>query len=118
MIKRIIFMLLVLSFSFSLFAGRYAGDFMVIGAGVRSSGMGGAFCAVANDGSAIYWNASGIAQMRDTEIGIMRAFLYLGLAKYDNFTFCQPLPNEVTIGLNWTRLTIDDIPVFLEKHLV
>ena len=118
MLKKMIFILLILSFSFSLFAGRYAGDFMVIGAGVRSSGMGGAFCAVANDGSAIYWNASGIAQMRDTEIGIMRAFLYLGLATYDNFTFCQPLPNDVTIGLNWTRLTIDDIPVFLEKHLV
>ncbi len=116
--KKIIVILAVLFLSVSLSAGRYAGDFMVIGSGVRSSGMGKAFTAVANDGSAIYWNAAGIAQMRETEIGLMRAFLYNGLASYDNFTFCQPLPNDVTIGFNWTRLSIDDIPVFLEEHLV
>jgi len=82
--KKIIVILAVLFFSVSLSAGRYAGDFMVIGSGVRSSGMGKAFTAVANDGSAIYWNAAGIAQMRETEIGLMRAFLYNGLASYDN----------------------------------
>ena len=101
-----------------LFAGSYAGDFMDIGNGVTASGMGGAFSAVANDGSAIYWNAAGISQIRKTEFSIMRAFLYQNLASYDNITLCQPLPNEVTIGINWTRLTIDDIPVFLEEHLV
>ncbi|MCK4980773.1 MAG: UPF0164 family protein, partial [Candidatus Delongbacteria bacterium] len=116
--KKIIVILAVLFLSISLYAGRYAGDFMVIGSGVRSSGMGKAFTAVADDGSAIYWNAAGIAQMRETEIGLMRAFLYNGLASYDNFTFCQPLPNDVTIGFNWTRLSIDDIPIFLEEHLV
>lgn len=116
--KRITIILTVLLLAVSLSAGRYAGDFMVIGSGVCASGMGKAFTAIADDGSAIYWNASGIAQMRKTEIGIMRAFLYNGLASYDNFSFCQPLPNEVTIGFNWTRLSIDDIPVFLEEHLV
>ena len=33
-------------FPFSLIAGRYAGDFMAIGAGVRSISMGGAFAAI------------------------------------------------------------------------
>ncbi len=118
MIKKIILITCLIISSVYAFADRYAGDFMVIGAGVRSSGMGGAFSAIADDGSAIYWNASGIAQMRKSEIGVMRAFLYKDLATYDNFTYCQPLPNEVTIGFNWTRLSIDDIPVFLEEHLV
>lgn len=116
--KKIILIVFVLMIFATLSAGRYAGEFMVIGSGVRSSGMGKAFTALANDGSAIYWNASGIAQMRRTEIGLMRAFLYNGLASYDNFSFCQPLPNEVTIGFNWTRLSIEDIPIFLESHLV
>ena len=116
--KRIINIICLIFLTVSVFAARYAGDFMVIGAGVRSSGMGGAFSAIADDGSAIYWNASGIAQMRRSEIGLMRAFLYKNLATYDNFTYCQPLPNEVTIGFNWTRLSIDDIPVFLEEHLI
>ncbi|MCF7858273.1 MAG: hypothetical protein K9N07_02960 [Candidatus Cloacimonetes bacterium] len=115
---KIAIIILLFMITFNLSAGRYAGEFMVIGSGVRSSGMGKAFTALANDGSAIYWNASGIAQLRSTEIGLMRAFLYSGLASYDNFSVCQPLPNEVTIGFNWTRLSIDDIPVFLEEHLV
>jgi hypothetical protein len=101
-----------------LTAGKYAGDFMMIGSGVRPLGMGGAFCAIANDGNAIYWNSSGIAQVRATDITVMRAFLYKGIASYDNISVCQPLPNEVTIGLNLTRLTIDNIPKFNESYLV
>ncbi len=116
--KKITLLTIVMLLAVSLSAGRYAGEFMVIGSGVRSSGMGKAFTAIADDGSAIYWNASGIAQIRKTEIGLMRAFLYNGLASYDNFSFCQPLPNDVTIGFNWTRLSIDDIPIFLEEHLI
>jgi len=101
-----------------LFAGRYAGDFMMIGAGAKPLGMGGAFVAVASDGSTIYWNPAGIAQIRQSELTAMHAFLYNGLASYDNITFCQPLPNQVTIGVNVTILTVDDIPYFSEGYLV
>lgn len=113
------YIIVLLSLCFGgLHAGRYAGDFMMIGAGVRPLGMGGAFAAVANDGSAIYWNAAGIAQIRNTEVTAMHAFLYNGLAAYDNISLCKALPNEVTIGFNVTRLTIDDIPYFDEKYLI
>ena len=115
--KAIIIMILLIV-SQSLFAGRYAGDFMAIGSGVRALGLGGAFSAIADDGSAIYWNASGISQIKEREVILMRAFLYEGLAYYDNFTFCLPLPNDVTIGFNWIRLTIDNIPIFDERHLI
>jgi len=62
----------------SLSAGRYAGDFMMIGAGVRPLGMGGAFSALADDGSAIFWNASGIAGITEREVAAMHAFLMEG----------------------------------------
>ncbi|MBP7563162.1 MAG: hypothetical protein KA886_05170 [Candidatus Cloacimonetes bacterium] len=101
-----------------LYAGRYAGDFMSIGAGIKSLSMGGAYTAIADEGTAMYWNASGIAQIRKNEASLMRAFLYDGLAAYDNFSYCHPLPNGVTIGANWTRLTIDDIPIYNENHLI
>jgi len=114
--KKYLLFILILIY-FPLVAGRYAGDFMAIGSGVRSLGLGGAYSAIANDGSAIYWNAAGIGQIRQTEIAAMRAFLYEGLAYYDNFSFCQPLPNGVTLGFNWTRLTIDDIPYYGEEHI-
>ena len=117
--KKIIYCTLVISLAFfHLYAGRYAGDFMMIGSGVRALGMGGAFAAIADDGSSIYWNSSGIAQIRESELTAMHAFLYNGLASYDNITFCQPLPNEVTIGFNVTRLTVDEIPYFDEQYLV
>jgi hypothetical protein len=112
------FILVLLSLAACLFAGRYAGDFLSIGAGARPLGMGGAFAGVADSPDAIYWNASGLAQIRRSEFSLMHAFLYKNLAAYDNFTYAQPLPNEVTIGLNWTRLTVDDIPYFDEKYLV
>ncbi|MGC9361901.1 MAG: UPF0164 family protein [Candidatus Syntrophosphaera sp.] len=116
--KRLIITLTaLLLMSIPLFAGRYAGDFMMIGAGVRPLGMGGAFSALADDGSAIYWNPAGIAQIRESEVSAMHAFLYNGLASYDNISYCQPLPNDVTIGINLTRLTISDIPRFDESYL-
>lgn len=119
MMNKMIYLGLVIGLNVaSLFAGRYAGDFMMIGAGARSLGMGGAFSAVADDGSAIYWNPAGIAQIRNSEISAMHAFLYSGLAAYDNLSYCQPLPNGVTIGLNLTRLTVSDIPNFKETYLI
>ncbi len=116
--KLFILIVLIGVSALNLFAGRYAGDFMNIGAGVRALGMGGAFAAVSNDGSAIYWNPSGISQLRSSEVSAMHAFLYNGLASYDNISFCQPLPNDVTIGFNVTRLTISDIPYFDEEYLL
>ena len=116
--KKLTVALLIMISITILSAGRYAGDFLEIGSGVRALGLGGAFSAVANDGSAIYWNASGISQLKRIEIGLMRSYLYEGLAYYDHITYCQPLPNDVTIGLNWTRLTIPDIPVFSETYLI
>lgn len=113
-----IYIIIIILLSLNLWAGRFAGDFMEIGPGVRAIGMGGAYSAIADNGSAIYWNSAGIAQIRTTDINLMKAFLYEGLASYQNISFCQPLPNDVTIGVNWTRLAIDDIPLFEDKHLV
>ncbi|MFC1887814.1 hypothetical protein ACFLYK_03295 [Candidatus Cloacimonadota bacterium] len=116
--KKIIVVIIFTLMLFNLSAGRYAGDFIKIGSGVRALGMGGAFASVADDCYAFFWNPAGIAQLDDLQIGLMRAYLYRDLAYYDNFSFCQPLPNSVAIGINWTRLTIEDIPVYGEEHLV
>jgi long-subunit fatty acid transport protein len=46
------------------------GSFLKIGIGARAAGMGGAFVAVANDPSAIYWNPAGVASMVRREAAI------------------------------------------------
>ena len=43
--------------------GTTAAQFLKIGIGARSIGMGGAFTAVADDISALYWNPAGLARM-------------------------------------------------------
>ncbi|MDD2229001.1 MAG: hypothetical protein PHY48_06285 [Candidatus Cloacimonetes bacterium] len=116
--KNLLLMLIVLIACLPLAAGRYAGDFMMIGAGVRSLGMGGAFVALADDGCAMYWKSAGISNIRESELSAMHAILYKGLASYDHITFIQPLPNEVSIGFNVTRLTVSDIPYFSEEYLI
>lgn len=116
--KLIIIISLALVCVSPLIAGRYAGDFMMIGAGVRALGMGGAFAALADDGSAVYWNSAGLSQIRDSEVSAMHAFLYNGLATYDNFSFVQPLPNQVSIAFNATLLNVSEIPYFDERYLI
>jgi hypothetical protein len=116
--KKYLIFIIILLLPQVLLAGRYAGDFMMIGSGVRPLGMGGTFAAVADNGSTIYWNASGLAQMKEIEVETMRAFLYKNLATYDFFSFCLPLPANTTIGISFTQLRIGDIPFYDEKWLV
>ncbi|MCK4359060.1 MAG: PorV/PorQ family protein [Candidatus Cloacimonetes bacterium] len=116
--KKIFIIIIILLLPQILFAGRYASDFIIIGSGVRPLGMGGAFAAVADNGSAIYWNASGLAQIKEIEAEVMRAFLYGNLAAYDFFSFCIPLPANTTIGISFTQLSIDDIDLHEEKWLI
>lgn len=116
--KITIFVLLIMLGILPIYAGRYAGDFLMIGAGVRALGMGGAFSALADDGSAIYWNSAGLAQIEDSELSAMHAFMYGNLAAYDHLSYIQPLPNSVAIGFNLTRLNVSNIPYFDEKYLI
>jgi hypothetical protein len=50
--------------------GTSAGTFLKIGVGARPVGMGGAFVAVANDPTTIYWNPAGIAGLLRTNVTI------------------------------------------------
>lgn len=53
--------------------------FKDLGVGARPLGMGGAYVATADDGNAVLWNASGLAQLDRQEITTMFAALYAGL---------------------------------------
>ena len=43
--------------------GTFDGQFLKIPVGARAKGMGGAFVGVADDPSAVFWNAAGIARI-------------------------------------------------------
>src|SRR5262249_40730649 len=43
--------------------GTFDGQFLKIGFGARAAGMGGAFVAVSDDASSLFWNAAGLARI-------------------------------------------------------
>ena len=50
--------------------GTYDGQFLKIPIGARATAMGGAFVAVADDASSVYWNPAGIARIQGTVVSI------------------------------------------------
>ena len=48
--------------------GTFDGQFLKIGVGARAEGMGGAFVAVSDDASALYWNCAGIARIEGSQL--------------------------------------------------
>jgi len=48
--------------------GTTAGQFLKLGVGSRAMALGGAFTAIANDASALYWNPSGLSRIHGSQI--------------------------------------------------
>ena len=55
---------------FSAGVGTTAGQFLRVGLGARAVGLGGAFSALADDVTAIYWNPAGLAQIENREVSL------------------------------------------------
>ena len=45
--------------------GTFGGQFLKIGVGARAAGMGGAYVAMTDDATAVFWNAAGIARVEE-----------------------------------------------------
>jgi hypothetical protein len=99
-------------------AGKYTNAFLEIGVGPRALGMGSAFCSMADDGYAFYWNPAGLALLKRPRISAMYGPQFGSITNpLGNFHFigyAQPLRGDVLIGINWIRLSVDDIPIFSE----
>lgn len=69
--KRISTLTIIILFgSSSLFCGNIG----FIGAGARSSGMGGAFVAIADDATSIFWNPAGLTHLLEKEVSVVGRF--------------------------------------------
>lgn len=56
--------------------GTRGATFLQIGVGARASALGGAYAAVADDATALYWNTAGIAQLDGFSASFSQATLY------------------------------------------
>ncbi len=73
-----------------------------VGVGARPQGMGGAFCAIADDNSAIYWNPAGLSQISSAEVTFTHENPLSAEATYiDWLALAQPLGKKSGIGFGW-----------------
>jgi len=70
-------------------ATKYAGEFMYAGAGARALGMGGAFCAIADDATAAYWNPAGLTGISGQQVELMHSERFGGLIRYDYLAYAR-----------------------------
>ena len=86
----------------------YPGEFLRYGVGPRAMGMGGAFTALADDASAVYWNPGGLMNVMQNEFTSMYTNLF-----YDTrYTFMgAALPRFVdrhtSVGFGWVNLAMN-----------
>jgi len=90
--------------------GTTSGNILEIGVGAISTSMGGAFVSVANDVSALYWNAAGIANLTNYEAIIVHTD-WIAETNYDYAGLVLPLGDFGSLGFSFTSLSMDDMKV-------
>ncbi len=75
----------------------------VTGVGARSLGMGGAFVAVGDDTSAVWWNPAGLGQLTRAELSGMYAAVFNGEIFYLFTSAAFPVFQEGIMAVSWER---------------
>ncbi len=95
--------------------GTTAAKFLSIGVGPRAIAMGGAFSAVANDASSLYWNPAGVASSNQFQALFSYSSLYAGITM-DYFALAIPAGGVGVFGASVTALQYGDIGVTTESQ--
>jgi opacity protein-like surface antigen len=90
--------------------GTTAAPFLQIGVGSRATAMGGAFVAVANDATAIYWNPGGMSRLPLNEVVLIHSE-WLADTKFDFVGIILPLGQFGTLGASLTSLDMGEMKV-------
>lgn len=90
--------------------GTTAAGFLEIGVGANADAMGGAFVSIANNASALYWNASGIANVSQSEVLVTHTN-WIAQTSFDYAALVLPLGNFGNLGFSFTSLSMDDMKV-------
>jgi hypothetical protein len=88
----------------------YTNAFLEIPLGARAAGMGSAFAAVANDGTAFFWNPAGVAMMHRREVSVMYLNQFDGMAQYNFIGYTHQLSKDYGFSVAWIRYSVGNIP--------
>jgi len=90
--------------------GTMAAKFLSTNIGSKAVGMGGAFTAIANDGSSMYWNPAGIGFHQLKNIYVNHSD-WIADISFDYFSASIPVKGNHYFGINITSVTMDDMEV-------
>ncbi|MBU0700247.1 PorV/PorQ family protein [bacterium] len=82
--------------------------FLNIGMGARATGMGGAFCAVADDASSNYWNPAGLCGIKRQELSFMHTQWLADIAS-EYLSFAKPIDEDKSLGVSLIFLHAQDM---------
>lgn len=105
---------LILSLTIPAFAttnvGTAGAQFLKIGPGARVDSLGGAFGAIANDVTTIYWNPAGLSQLDKTSFSDTHT-IWLADVRYNYLAFAIPVEKVGTLGASVTFLNVPDTEI-------
>jgi hypothetical protein len=90
--------------------GRYAGEFLALGAGARALAMGDASVAVPAASTAGYYNPSALATLDKRSVEFMHSSQFDNLYTYDYLSFARPMAGGYGGGLTVLYTRVGDIP--------
>ncbi|NIA28543.1 MAG: PorV/PorQ family protein [Actinobacteria bacterium] len=96
-------------------AGTAAVTFLKIGVGARAVSMGGAYVAVANDGTAMMWNPAGLVQIGKNEL-VVSHLDWLVDVNYEYLGYVHQWTDYLAVGAFVGYLHLADMPVTTEYH--
>ena len=119
-IKYFLIVILFLSVAFTTFAqtqktGTTAAQVLKFNVGPRAIGMGGAFTAVADDITSMYWNPGGTANIQTNEAFFNHTTLYADV-RHDFAAIASNLSGFGTIGAFVSVLSMDEMLVRTEER--
>lgn len=88
--------------------GTTAAKFLSIPVSARAVAMGGAFAAIANDASAMYWNPAGISLLYQSEAMFSHS-AWIADISFNYGGIVLPVEGLGSIGFNFTSLSMDDM---------
>ena len=90
--------------------GLSGGQFLKIGVGARGTGMAGAFSAVSDDLSSIFWNSAGLADVKRYAADFSQTFWFAGMSH--NFAAVAiPVGEKFRLGASFTSFSSGNINV-------
>ena len=96
----------------NVWGDNYTGDFLTVGVGARSMGLGGAYVGISNDVTATYWNPAGLGLIKGVQICLMHGARSSGLGSYNYVGIAHRFQEHFSVGASWIRYGVDGIPLY------